>query len=54
MKKKISGGCIEIWRKEPLEKTFKDLLVKYAEYLNKVAVSYTIRFKQPIIEIKEV
>jgi hypothetical protein len=54
MGKNIPGGCIDIWRKEPLDKIFKDLLVKYAEYLNKVAVSFTIRFMQPKIETKEV
>jgi hypothetical protein len=54
MGKQMPGGCIDIWRKEPLDEIFKDVLMKYAAYLNKVAVSYTIRFRQPKIETKEV
>lgn len=54
MSKRIPGVCIDIWRKEPLDEVFKEVLLKYAVYLNKVAVSFTIRFKQPKIETKEV
>lgn len=50
----MAGGCIDIWRKEPLDEVFKEILLKYAAYLNKVAVSYTIRFMKPKIETKEV
>jgi hypothetical protein len=48
------GGCIQIWRQEPLNNTYKDILDLYADYLNKVAVSFTIRFMKPEIETKEV
>jgi hypothetical protein len=54
MGKNIPGGCIDIWRQEPLSNTYKDILNLYAAYLNKVVVSYTIRFMQPKIETKEV
>jgi hypothetical protein len=54
MGKDIPGRCIDIRRREPLENIFKDLLLKYAEYLNRVAVLYTIRFRQPKIETEEV
>lgn len=43
MGKQMPGGCIEIWCKEPLNEIFKEILMKYAAYLNKVVVSYTIR-----------
>jgi len=54
MGKRITGGCIQIWRQEPLDTTFRDLLRRYAAYLNKVAVSFTIRFVEPVIETKQV
>jgi hypothetical protein len=54
MSKNTPGGCIDIWREEPLNNTYKDILRLYADYLNKVAVSFTIRFMQPKIETKEV
>jgi hypothetical protein len=53
MGKQIPGGCIEIWRQEPLDIASKEALGLYAMYLNKVAVSFTIRFMKPKIETKE-
>jgi hypothetical protein len=53
MVKEIPGGCIEVWRKEPLEKASKDVLALYAGFLNKVTVSFTIRFMPPQIWSKK-
>jgi hypothetical protein len=54
MGEQTPGGCIEIWRKEPIDKASKEALGLYAMYLNKVAVSFTIRFMKPKIETKKV
>jgi hypothetical protein len=48
------GGCIAIWRQEPLDEAYKVLLRQYASYLNVVTVSFTIRFREPKIETKDV
>jgi hypothetical protein len=52
MSKNTPGGCIDIWRQEPLSNTYKEILGLYAKYLNKVAVSFTIRFREPLIRTK--
>ncbi len=49
----IRGACLEIWRQEPLDKTFRNLLLEYAEYLDKICVSFTLRFQEPVIETEE-
>ena len=52
MAEELKGACIGIWRQDPLNNTYKEILGLYAEYLNTVAVSFTIRFMKPKIETK--
>jgi hypothetical protein len=50
MDDELKGACIDVWRHEPLSSASKTLLTDYACYLNKVCVSFTIRFMEPKIE----
>ncbi len=37
-------------RKEPLDEAFRKVLLEYAQYLDKVCVSFSLRFAEPKIE----
>jgi hypothetical protein len=48
----IKGACLQIWRQESLNSTYKEILGLYADYLNIVCVSFTVRFMEPDIKTK--
>jgi hypothetical protein len=50
MNEEIKGACIGVWMKEPLDNAFKTVLLKYADYINAMCVSFTIRFQEHMIK----
>lgn len=46
----LCGGCVEIWRKEPLDETFRKLLLDYANDLGKFCLEFSIKFEEPRID----
>ena len=45
----LNGGCVEIWRKETLDESFRKLLLEYATDLSKTCLEFSIKFEEPRI-----